>query len=57
MQKYALGMDVKVEFMGKIVEVKERKGVVLYHVEGNLADCYSLIESHIKPLELPKENA
>ena len=57
MQKYALGMEVKVEFWGRIVEVKERLGIPLYHVEGDITNCFSVLESQITPFELPKENA
>lgn len=55
MQKYQVGDEVKVEFMGKIRQVEQRGSVLFYRIQGNTIDCFWVTEDKIMPLETPIE--
>ena len=55
MQTYQVGQDVRVEFIGTIVEAQIKNGVVYYRVQGNMADCFWVSDKEITLLELPQD--
>lgn len=56
MQKYQVGDDVRVEFIGVVKGIELKNGVTFYRVEGNTALCLFLTVKDICELEKPKEN-
>ena len=54
-QKYQLGEEVKVEFIGKITDAKLVNGAVWYAVDGGLIFARAVTDNYITPLETPKE--
>lgn len=53
-QKYQVGDEIKVEFMGKIKQVELKGDVIFYRVEGNTISCYWVTDDNVVPLEIPK---
>ena len=56
--RYGVGEEIKVEFIGRIEEIKIKDGTIEYRIGGNLIDCMHVTESYMTPLDIPfeKEN-
>lgn len=56
MQKYQVGQEIKLEYVGTITEAYIRDGVVYYTVKGDVVSTVFASENILCPLETPKES-